>query len=79
MHAIHVNKRISINILTIHVIMNSIIVFPGLHVRLVGGRDKTEGRVEVFINNEWGTVCDNRWDNDDAQVVCRHLGFSGYV
>ena len=45
-------------------------------IRLVGASIPNEGRVEVCINNQWGTVCDDAWGVNDATVVCRQLGYS---
>ena len=42
-------------------------------VQLVDGSSPNEGRVELCQNDQWGRVCGNNWDRDDARVVCRQL------
>ena len=52
------------------------LMFTGLPIRLTGGNTIGQGRVEILYNNSWATVCDDRWDDTDAGVVCKQLGLS---
>ena len=45
-------------------------------VRLVGP-ERGAGRVEYCNNNEWGTVCGDEWDDEEATVICNQLNFTG--
>ncbi|XP_061176191.1 adhesion G protein-coupled receptor E2-like [Saccostrea echinata] len=47
-------------------------------VRLVGGHSRLEGRVEIYHNGQWGTVCDDHWTQTEARVICRMVGYSSY-
>ena len=47
------------------------------NIRLVGGTGKHEGRIEVYQNGKWGTVCDDDFDIKDGHVACKQMGFGG--
>ncbi|GLI67492.1 hypothetical protein VaNZ11_011676, partial [Volvox africanus] len=50
---------------------------PSLYeIRLVGGRSPSEGRIEMFDGQDWGTICDHLFEDADAMVVCRQLGYA---
>lgn len=46
-------------------------------IRLSDGSGSYEGRIEVFVNDEWGSVCDDWFGNREATVACKYLGFLG--
>ena len=44
-------------------------------MRLVGGSYQWEGRVEIFFAGSWGTITDSDWTSEDAQALCRMMGY----
>ena len=44
-------------------------------VRLVDGPVESAGRLEVCVNQNWGTVCSRSWSSSDSKVLCRQLGY----
>ena len=52
--------------------------YPGM-IRLQGGSYSNQGRVEVYCNGQWGTICNNGFSFSDALVLCKQLGYNGYI
>ena len=48
-------------------------------LRLVASPKYNEGRVEHLYNGAWHTACDDAWTNEEASVICRQLGYPGYI
>ncbi|XP_011682257.1 deleted in malignant brain tumors 1 protein [Strongylocentrotus purpuratus] len=63
----------------IDAILNKFTSNPASNIRLVGGHTSYEGNLEVRLRNgsAWGAICDDSWDEQDAEMACRTLGFQG--
>ena len=46
-------------------------------VRLTGGTNEYEGRVEICMNGVWGSICDSGLDDTEAYTICRQLQYTG--
>ena len=74
----HAHTRTRTHVCAYNIITTVVSIAPG-NLRLRGGHHPYEGRVEIFLNDQWGTICDDGWSIQDAKVTCRQLGFSGSV
>ena len=83
-HMMLLSTAVSINIFLIKIICLSDTTriwnsnpYSGM-IRLQGGNFSNEGRVEVYCNGQWGTICDNGFSSTDALTICKQLGYSYY-
>ena len=48
-------------------------------IRLQEGTYSNQGRIEVYCNGQWGTICDDEFGSTDALLLCKQLGYTGYI
>ena len=76
-NAAHIVLVIVMSILYAYLLWTPVLCRDG-QLRLVGGSEPTEGRVEICYNETWGTICDDGWGDEEANVVCSSLGYSRF-
>ena len=55
--------------------MKTVQLFYFIEFRLVNGPNLSSGRVEVRMNNTWGTVCDDQFNQVVGDMICKQMGF----